>query len=262
MTRKNVLIGLGVSTVSAAVASGITWFVTKRILDEQYEERLDEEIKTSVKYILKQLEIDNVVVSDDDPDILEEQMNDAELPFELVTAELDTVSNLTEDYRSDEPEIVGERVFGSQDEKPPLEDLASRNHNVEYHKVLTDPDTYDTPVVVEEEIELPPPPPEDPDISIISRDIFMENGSEWEQETLTYFADDGVLNVAGDFVEDHEKMIGVGRPRFGEMSEDANVVYVRNKRLEKEFEIIADPGNASEFLAHSLTQLFKPSWER
>lgn len=243
MARKDILVAVGASLVSAGIASGVTWYVTKRIVGEQYEERLNKEIQESVDYILKN---HNVVVTDDDPDILAAALDQAESELETIEEQLD--------------EIEGERVFASEEGKPSLEELAARNQKMAYHKILTNEEYTDA---VEEVFpENPEPVEEDPDISVISRDIFIENGTEWDQDTLTYFADGGVLDSMGDFVEDHEKLIGPGRPRFGELSSDANVVYVRNRRIEKEYEIISDPGNASDFLAHSLTNMYRPSWQQ
>lgn len=221
--------------LAAAASSAITYVVIRKKLDEEYEVRLEEELQSSIEFLVDQkIDLAKAQISNDEP-----------VPSELDLEEI-------------EPEplepIEGERVFGSTDEKPSLDDLA-KNQKVQYNKVLTDAE-YESAV-------LPPEPPyEDPDISVISRDIFMENGTDWEQDTLTYFADGGVLDDSGDFVDLHELLIGPGVPRFGELSEDANVVYVRNKKIQKEYEIISDPGNASEFLAHSLQDIYHPSRRR
>lgn len=254
MARKNVLITLGVSAASAAGASAITWFLAQKRLEEQYEDRLQEEIRVSVNFILKEMGINNVIVTDEDPDIVAARMNEeaADERVSVIVAEQGYDSALA----SEEPEPEVERVFGSQEDKPPLEDLAQRNQTTPYHKVLTP----DEPEVTEE--DFPEPPPENPDITVISRDIFLENPNEWQQDTITYFADDGVLDVELEFIENHEELIGPGKPRFGETSGDPKVVYVRNKKLMREFEIISDPGNASEFLAHSLGEMYKPGWAR
>lgn len=261
MSRNSILKGLGISVVSAAAGAGVAWFVTNKILGERYEERLDAEVAESVKFLVNQMHMENVVVTDADPDdlIAGEGINlDATQPVEIILDEVEKQLDEQEERLDQiEEENAANKIFGSQEEKPPLSDLVSANQAVAYHKIST-PDPVEEPVA---EVELPEMVPEDPEIPVISRDIFLENGTEWEQETLTYFEDGGVLNVRGDFVEDHELLIGIGRPRFGELSEDPNVVYVRNKKLEKEFEVLYDPGNATEFLTHSLIQTFRPSWQ-
>lgn len=242
--RKDILVTVGASVVSAGVASVVTWIVANRILAAQYDERHATELEQELKYILKKSGIDNVIVSDEDPDDLVDELNEVEQPVDIVVAELD--------------EVEGERIFGSQD-KPSLEDLAARNQATRYDKVSTPEIEPETP---DDFPENPDPVEEDPDISVISRDAFISNATEWEQVQLTYFADGGVLDQMQEYVEDHENLIGPGKPRFGEESDDANVVYVRNHRLNKEYEIIFDPGNASEFLVHSLGEMYKPSWAK
>lgn len=268
MSRRSVLTGVGISVVSAAAGAGVAWYVANKKLAEEYDSRLSKEVEESVRFLIKNSGLETkIVVSDGDPDEIAAMLVEGsgiQLTHDDPDVELaigidePTVSEVLEEIEAEKvDQSPAEKIFGKQEEKPPLEDLVHRNQETPYHKIAT-PDVEETP----EEVELPEEPIEDPDISIISRDIFMENGTGWEQETLTYFADNGVLDVHGDFVEDHELLIGKGRPRFGQLSEDENVVYMRNKRLEKEYEIISDPGNASEFLTHSLQDMFRPSWDQ
>lgn len=231
-TRNQKFAAFGAGVAIAGVASAITYFATRKLLETEYEERLAKEIKESIDFLVDQ-KIGSPTVS--------ETLDAAELEIEEV-----------EEFLEELEPVEGTRVFGSTEAKPSLDDLA-KNQKVQYNSAIVEEDS---------DFVLPEPPYEDPDISIISRDIFIENGTEWEQETLTYFADGGVINVAGDFVDNHELMIGVTVPKFGELSEDANIVFIRNKKLEKEYEIISDPGNASDFLAHSLEDMYRPSQRR
>lgn len=244
MVKKDILIKVGLSLGSASVASVVTWVIANRKLSDQYDERLAHELKASIDYIMKKLDIP-VIISDEDPDNVVDELNDIEQPIDIVISELE--------------EVDGERVFSSEENKPPLEDLVSRNQKTRYDKISTpDVDEVNSPAVEEISNQIE----SDPDIFVISRDAFMANESEFEQETLTYFADGGVLNENMDFVENHESMIGVGRPAFGSESDDDNVVYVRNTKTKREFEILSDPGASSDFLIHSLGDIYKPEWAR
>lgn len=258
MSRKRILTVVGASVLSAGVSSGITWIVANRLIAKAYDERLQDEVAQSLRHILKNLENlpAQVIVSDEDPDELVDQLNNEELPFDVVTAEVDEEieSSDIEVVAEESEEIQGERVFGSESDKPPLSDLG-KNNKVQYDKIVT---VQEPEEIFPAQPDLPEPPPENPDISVISRDLFIENPTEWDQTTLTYFQDGGVLDINMEFVEGHEDMIGAGVPRFGELSEDENVVYVRNKKLEKEFEVIRDPGESKEFLIHSLGEMYKP----
>lgn len=229
--RRDIVVPVGVAVVSAAISAGVTYFVAKKAFEASYEVRLAEEIQTSVDFLVQnevELEKVDVVVDTDFLDI-----DAIEFPADPEEESRDLV-----------PGAVSAALA-----KPSLQDLAARNQQVQYHKVLTTEEYSDDP-------DLPEIPEENPDISVISKDIFMENGSEFDQCSVTYFADGGVLDEEGSFVEDHVDMIGEGPYPFGEMSEDPIVVYIRNKRLEREFEVIQDEGNATDFLAHSLQYMW------
>jgi hypothetical protein len=106
---------------------------------------------------------------------------------------------------------------------------------------------------------------------VIHKEEFMEEanpaGVEYESVTLTYFLEDDVLADEADRrVEDIDEKVGLENlEKFGHGSEDANVVYVRNDRLQVEFEILRsggsytaevlgqDPDPDEEELRHSAT---------
>lgn len=72
-----------------------------------------------------------------------------------------------------------------------------------------------------------------------------EEGQAYDKETLTYFPRERVL------VDDDEEVIDdvrgvIGWPnlnRFGDESEDADIVFVRNRRLNTDYEVVRDEEN-------------------
>lgn len=92
---------------------------------------------------------------------------------------------------------------------------------------------------------------------VISRHEFMANDTDFAQMTLTYFEEDDVLVDSDDTpIEYIEDTVGLNQmSRFGVMSEDNNIVYVRNPAREIEFEIIRNKGNYAKdvlgFIEHS-----------
>jgi hypothetical protein len=252
----------------AAVGAGLTYFLTKKKLAKHYEDKFDLELEESMKFLVAQMGLDKVIVSNDDPDEVVGQPGEGDFDDDVADPTLAEVPTpVVEDL---EP-LDGVRTFPGQDDKTPLEDLAARNQKTQYNTPVPSSLTDDKVVEVTPEEE----PYNDPDISVISRDVFYANGTEWPQETLTYFADAGVLDVGGDWVVEPESQIGGQKPPFGQMSEDPNVVYLKNKRLKKEFEVIFDSGNASDFanatdgdddeLKHSIQSLaaqYRPEYER
>lgn len=79
---------------------------------------------------------------------------------------------------------------------------------------------------------------------VISLEDFMDDS--YEKETLTYYnEDDTLVDEAEDPVVNVDDIIGDGLIRFGELSEDDNVVYVRNERFQIDYEVIRVFGSYS-----------------
>ena len=86
---------------------------------------------------------------------------------------------------------------------------------------------------------------------VITHDEFMENENGWQQNTLTYFNGDDVLIDDKDIpVPDIEDIVGSENlTKFGYGSRDRNVVYVRNERLEADYEITLSMGEYAKEVA-------------
>lgn len=93
---------------------------------------------------------------------------------------------------------------------------------------------------------------------IISHDEYMENAYEHEQNSLTYYQGDDILADEREVhIDEVEATIGMQNMRFGHGSRDSNIVYVRNERLEVDFEVTLNEGKyvdaVETFLEHSDT---------
>jgi hypothetical protein len=79
---------------------------------------------------------------------------------------------------------------------------------------------------------------------IISRDVFAwgDEGENYGKNTLTYFPRDRVLlDEDEDPIEDIANTVGWRNlTQFGSESEDPNVVFIRNRRLEADFEVVKE----------------------
>lgn len=87
---------------------------------------------------------------------------------------------------------------------------------------------------------------EKPDIPyVVSKDEFDQNDDELEQVTLTFYEEDDVLADAGDTpVEDKDALVGDDNmSRFGHGSEDKNIVYIRNPKLNILIEVVHSDGS-------------------
>lgn len=83
---------------------------------------------------------------------------------------------------------------------------------------------------------------------VISHDEFMENSYEHQQNTITYYlGDDTLADENSVAIDEVEATVGVENlQRFGHGSRDSSIVYVRNERIELDFEVILNRGTYLE----------------
>lgn len=81
---------------------------------------------------------------------------------------------------------------------------------------------------------------------VIHVDEYMADEMGWDsQSTLTWYEGDEILCDSHDKpIYNHNEV--VGELRFGHGSNDPNVVYIRNERLQAEYEVIRDSGSYEE----------------
>lgn len=105
---------------------------------------------------------------------------------------------------------------------------------------------------------------------LIEREEYLRNESGFTQTTLTYFEEDDILVDQDDIViPEIDDMIGLGQlSRFGVLSGDNNIIYVRNIRQEIEFEVVRNKGNYAkdvlgfiEHADHSRVRKFRREYE-
>jgi len=101
----------------------------------------------------------------------------------------------------------------------------------------------------EEEVET-----RDPDHPyVLDIDEFMEqdivvDGKIYNKSTVTYFdGDNTLIDEREEVIPDIERTVGIDNmTRFGHKSKDKSVVYVRNERLETDFEVLLDQTSYTE----------------
>lgn len=76
---------------------------------------------------------------------------------------------------------------------------------------------------------------------VIHRDEFFNEEMDYHQSTLTYFRGDDILIDEND-VPIYNYVETVGELKFGHGSGDKNVVYIRNERIECEYEVLLSNG--------------------
>lgn len=81
---------------------------------------------------------------------------------------------------------------------------------------------------------------------IISNEEFEDAELEYNQNTLTYYQGDAVLTDEHDQPVPINTVIHESNLQFGNASGDKNVVYIRNDKLEVDFEVVQDLGYYTE----------------
>lgn len=83
---------------------------------------------------------------------------------------------------------------------------------------------------------------------VISVDEYMNDREEYDKNTVTYFeVDDVLVDEREQVIPDVDNTVGTDcLTKFGHKSNDNKVVYVRNERLEADFEILLDTRSYSE----------------
>lgn len=101
------------------------------------------------------------------------------------------------------------------------------------------PDTY---FIMEEELQHRIEYPEEP--FVLTKDEFDANETDADQNTLTYYEGDDVLADEQDHpINEKDAVIGVKNLlRFGHGSGDPKVVYIRNTKLDIDFEVVQSDG--------------------
>lgn len=80
---------------------------------------------------------------------------------------------------------------------------------------------------------------------VIAPENFGGEDDEYEQVSLTYYADDILTDIAGNIIDNVDELIGKeSLNTFGEYEDDS--VYVRNETLGIDYEILRDLRNYSD----------------
>lgn len=200
---------LAASLISAGLATIITAHVVEKQMLKEFDERLERELEASVTFLEETGKAEATEEYEQHREVFGTK-------FDLTKPSPDEVLNKNQKVRYDAV-VKGEGYSYHSDDKPPEGEIEMAEELGEIHAISTDE--------------------------------FMENESGYLQSTMTYFADGGVLDEDNELVVDFEDMIGTARPPFGELSGEPHIVYLRNTRLRREFEVIEDDANAADILA-------------
>lgn len=237
-TSEKVLAVTAVGSTSVGLTVG--YLIAKRNLKTKYEEIAEREIREAKVYysgLQKPASpFEMVAVQNEVPVDVKTELEDEGQEEALVRKAVESLQyGQVESSDTDKLQAV-QSIHDNADE----EDSSSMNvftESAAYTDSVTEEDRAER--ANREANELP---------YIISMEEFMQGEREYEQVTLTYYEADDVLSDDKDVpVPDSDAAVGDDNlTRFGFLSKDRNIVYVRNDRLNMDIEVIRSHGSFAE----------------
>ena len=140
----------------------------------------------------------------------------------------------------DEDTDVNEEDIDEDQKNQELEDQI--NEEAEDQKADDEQDSYDRLMSMQTSSNRSPQDP-----FIISPEQFVRECKSYDKVTLTYYnKDDVLLDEDKEPIDDRTPVVGLSAlESFGTMSDDPNLVYVRNERYDIDYEIIREDASYS-----------------
>lgn len=271
MNRKDLIKKAIIAGAGVAIGYTVGYYVTRKRLIARFVQEV-EDYKDSLRIIRNQ-------EYDTPGEAVEVLIKGEDVDRQLTETEKQTLDDFIEEHaygqpgdpQEDliEPEPIEQNIFDPEPEKVDLKekfgDLLD-THAVPTVSYLGDTGEIIVPegvevskaktVKVKKPVEFPPLPERMDEIAagrpyLISVDEFMTSNEEYDKTTITYFeGDDTLCDEREEIVPDVEGVITADAlTRFGQLSNDRNIVYVRNDKISTDFEIIRDRRNWHEVIA-------------
>ena len=229
---KTVYVAAGVGAVSLTIGLASGYFLTKRMLDSKYNEKMEAEIQRTREHYAKTMNKEYATPEEAVEALLDEidpEHNAVEFQGDggLQVMKIDyTKFSVKPEDLEDEPKAVD--VVADLMREAVKEELIQESTNVfeEYadSKIFENRDPSHPYIITEEE--------------------FLENAPEYDQTQLTFFAGDKAL--ADDNRQDpipNLTIVGMDNlEHFGVGSGDPHLLYIRNEKLKADFEISLSQG--------------------
>lgn len=271
MNRKDLIKKAIIAGAGVAIGYTVGYYVTRKRLIARFVQEV-EDYKDSLRIIRNQ-------EYDTPGEAVEVLIKGEDVDRPLTETEKQTLDDFIEEHaygqpgdpQEDliEPAPIEQNIFDPEPEKVDLKE--EFGDLLDTHAVPTVPYLGDTgeiivpegaeapkakTVKVKKPLEFPPLPERMDEIAagrpyLISVDEFMTSNEEYDKTTITYFeGDDTLCDEREEIVPDVEGVITADAlTRFGQLSNDRNIVYVRNDKISTDFEVIRDRRNWHEVVA-------------
>lgn len=245
VVRNNIPILFGVFVVGVAGGTGLGYFLAARKLGKEFDARLEVEVQEAKEFYASYNKVtltgepltpQQVMDQRHGVGAAAEAVREYQGMTERSTVEDDEMDETQirkiEDARVHSISIDKEVAPGGGEITEVVETRQSRN-------VFTDPD-FDFEEEKKHRTKRKP--------YIITHDEFYANEEDYEQSSLTYYEmDDTLCDEADKPIENTDTIVGDDHlVRFGAGSKDPKIVFVRNERLETDYEIVKSTGSYLE----------------
>lgn len=230
VTRNNPFLLAGALVLGVGIGGFVAYKLTKKRLSDEFEEELREQVAMARAFRRRV-----------------DKEGEFESPESAVKALVpDEVVEAVQAYQGREKMVPYNKPETIVDPRPPVDVVVEEvkvTQNVfvqaENEGLTNDPRDWDYNAEIADR-ELHPNIP-----YAISFEEFNENAEDHEQTTLTYYAmDDTLVDAQDKPIDNTDYAVGDDNlNRFGHGSGDPNVVYVRNEKIDMDFEIVRSNGS-------------------
>lgn len=249
------------------LGSGVTFVVTKKVLENKFEDRLADEVadirrsykKAAELREVKGFKVENVFVK-----IAEPELEDVSEPVDEVLSEYGSdsiVQNEPESGTVVRPKpIEDDEIDEEQRELENSAEARMRLGQQRVHNIFKDP-REEHPMGNDEEVR----PERNTDKPyLISVDEYMKDERDYAKITVTYFEkDETLMDEREEILPDILATVGDDFfNHFGEESQDPNIVYIRNEQLKVDFEVMKDEGSYGATILGMDDEPFEPIKKR
>lgn len=243
IVKNNPVLLAGVGLAGLALGGAAGYFFAKRRLEslmlDELEVRQEKLREYYEDYYQKVNKVEKYATAADAAAALlpDGVKGDPGIPDDVRRAMTDYAGVFTAPIEEDEEEIIAEvqeiLVSGIDDDTDEPAVVERRNIFVNGQELTED----DYPEYDDANVDLTKP-------HIISKEAFFENGNDDEQAQITYYAGDDVLADTDDSViTEADALVGNHNLKFfGHLSEDINIVYIRNPKKGLSFEVARSSG--------------------
>lgn len=243
MSGRNLGLAFGSLLVGAGLGGVATYFLTRRRLETQFSQVADEEIAAMREhYQNKMLSLEATAAKGDLEDIVAERgYAVAETPDEASPIGITPPTQVVEAAREAAEEV---KPVAKPKPKPPVPAEAAKGEVRNVFQEHGDAGIDRAWDIAEERKKRSPDRP-----YVIHVDELHEFDM-YDTTTITYYeADDVLCNERDEIIDPEQRDALVGEAnlsRFGDGSKDPSIVYIRNDKLELQYEVVRSPNSYAE----------------